>query len=120
MRCAARPIQCIGMNTNKVVALTTALNDANFLRRLRQVAEDSSKVVVMGHAKKRMIERKISLGQVLSCLQKGAVSEPAHLSPHGGWKATVTHRCGGDSVSVVAALEDRGSGDYCIVITVMR
>lgn len=108
------------MNENKVISLVPALNDANFLRRLRQVAADSSRVVVMGHARKRMIERKINLRQVLSCLQKGVVSEPAHLSPHGGWKATVTHRCGGDQVSVVAALESQGSGDYCIVITVMR
>lgn len=107
------------MNKSKVVALTPALNDANFLRRLRQVAQDSSKVVVLRHAKQRMVERKISLMQVMSCLQKGVVSEPAHLSPAGGWKATVTYRCGGDPVSVAAALEADLNGDCCIVITVM-
>lgn len=118
--CAMRPMQCIGMKTSKVVALTPALNDANFLRRLRQVAEDSSRVVVLRHAKERMVERKISLSQVISCLKKGAISEPAHLAHKTGWKATVTHRCGGDTVSVVAVLETNENGECCIVITVMR
>ena len=108
------------MNSKNVTPLPFVLNDANFLKRLRAIASDSSRVVLVGHAKKRMRERKINFGQVLSCLQKGTISEPAHLSMHGDWKATVTHRCVGDSVSVAVALEKLNDGDYCLVVTVMK
>jgi hypothetical protein len=108
------------MHTNKVSALPFALNDANFLKRLRQAAADSSNIVVVAHAKQRMRERKINLNQVISCLQKGTVSEPAHLTHRGDWKATVTRRCGGDVISVAVVLEKNEHGDYCIVVTVMR
>lgn len=118
--CRSKPIQCIGMNANTVSALPFALNDANFLKRLRQAAADSSRVVVVQHAKQRMRERKINLNQVISCLQKGTVSEPAHLTHRGDWKATVTHRCAGDVIAVAVVLERKENGDYCIVVTVMR
>ncbi len=108
------------MNKGKVVALTPALNDANFLRRLREVAQDSSRVVVVRHARQRMRERKINLNQVITCLQKGTISEPAFLTHLGDWKATVTHRCGGDMISVAVVLERKENGDYCIVVTVMK
>ncbi len=118
--CRSKPIQYIGMNENTVSALPFALNDANFLKRLRQAAADSSRVVVVQHAKQRMRERKINLNQVISCLQKGTVSEPAHLTHRGDWKATVTHRCAGDVIAVAVVLERKENGDYCIVVTVMR
>ena len=95
------------------------LNDANFLKRLRLAAADTSRIVAMPHAVKRMRQRKVSLNQVVECLRKGTVSEPAHLTPYGDWKATVTYRIGGDTVSVAAVLEMKDNGDYCIVITVM-
>ena len=60
------------------------------------------------------------MGQVIKCLQKGTISEPAHLTPFGDWKATVTHRSAGDAISVAVALEKRANGDYCIVVTVMK
>ena len=78
------------------IPLPFALNDANFLKRLRSAAADSAHVLVMPHAKKRMRERKISMVQILACLKKGTISEPAHLTQFGDWKATVTHRAAGD------------------------
>jgi hypothetical protein len=81
------------------------------------VAEDSSRIVVVAHAKERMRERKINIGQVVKCLQKGVISEPAHLTQFGDWKATVTYRCAGDSISVAVTLEKRDNGDYCIALS---
>lgn len=107
------------MNRN-ITPLPFALNDANFLKRLRTAAADSAMVLVMPHAKKRMRERKINLNQIIACLQKGTVTEPAHLTPYGDWKATLMHRSAGDVIQVAAALEARENGDYCIVITVMK
>lgn len=102
------------------IPLPLALNDANFLKRLRLAAGDSAKIIIVQHAKQRMKERYITRGQVISCLQKGTISEPAHLTPHGDWKATVTHRAAGDHVSVAVAIEAKENGDYCIVVTVMK
>lgn len=102
-----------------ITPLPFILNDANFLKRLRLAAADTARIVTMPHAVKRMKQRKVTLNQVVECLRKGMVSEPAHLTPFGDWKATISHRCGGDSVSVAVVLEMKGNGDYCIVITVM-
>lgn len=102
-----------------IAPLPFILNDANFLKRLRLAAADTLRIVTMPHAVKRMRQRKVTLNQVVECLRKGMVSEPAHLTSYGDWKATVSHRCGGDSVSVAVVLEMKDNGDYCIVITVM-
>jgi len=102
-----------------ITPLPFILNDANFLKRLRLAATDTSRIVTMPHAVKRMRQRKISLNQVVECLRKGTVGEPAHLTPYGDWKAIISYRIGGDMVSVAAVLEMKDNGDYCIVITVM-
>lgn len=97
-----------------------ALNDANFLQRLRLAAADSGRIVVLDHARKRMKQRKVSFLQVAQCLQRGTLREPAHLSAQGDWKATVGYRCGGDDVQVAVALERDEGGDWCVVVTVMN
>ena len=108
------------MKTKAAHPLPFALNDANFLQRLRLAAESSARIVITGHAKTRMRKRNITTGQIVKCLQKGIVSVPAHLTPCGDWKATVTHRNAGDNISVAVALEKRDNEDYCIVVTVMK
>lgn len=100
--------------------LPFALNDANFLKRLRQAAADSSRVVVLSHAGKRMKQRRVTFAQVLSCLRKGMVREPAHLTQYGDWKATVGYRVAGDDVQAVVVIERDESGDWCVVVTVMN
>lgn len=102
-----------------ITPLPFILNDANFLKRLHLAAADTARIVTMPHAVKRMKQRKVTLNQVVECLRKGMVSEPAHLTPFGDWKATISHCYGGDSVSVAVVLEMKDNGDYCIVITVM-
>lgn len=104
----------------KITPLPFVLNDANFLKRLRLAAADSSRVVIMAHAKKRMRERRINLNQIIACLQKGTICESAHLTAYGDWKATITHRVAGDVIRVATAIEMKKNGDYCIVITVMK
>lgn len=102
-----------------ITPLPFALNDANFLKRLRLAAADTSRIVTVAHAVKRMKQRKVTPNQVVECLRKGTVSEPAHLTQYGDWQASISHRCGGDTVSVAVVLEMKENGDYCIVITVM-
>ena len=100
--------------------LPVALNDANFLKRLRAVAADSGRVVLVSHAARRMKQRKITLAQVIACLQKGTLREPAHLTPYGDWKATIGYRSAGDEVQVAVVLERDNDGDWCVVVTVMH
>lgn len=78
-----------------ITPLPFILNDANLLKRLRLAAADTARIVTMPHAVKRMKQRKVTLNQVVECPRKGMVSEPAHLTPFGDWKATISHRCGG-------------------------
>ncbi|MFZ4539491.1 DUF4258 domain-containing protein [Propionivibrio sp.] len=108
------------MKTSTVTPLPLVLNDANFLNRLRLAAADSSRIILVGHSKKRMRERNISMGQVVKCLQKGTISEPAHLTERGEWRAKVSHRNAGDNISVPVVIEEREKGDFCIVVTVMK
>lgn len=72
--------------------LPFVLNDANFLKRLRLAAADTSHIVTLPHAVKRMKQRKVTPNQVVECLCKGNVSESAHLTQYGDWKATVIYR----------------------------
>lgn len=83
------------------------------------MAADSARVVVTEHARARMRKRRISLSQVLDCLRRGRVVEPAHLTIHGDWKATVGLRSAGDDVRVAVALEVQDTGDIAVVVTAM-
>lgn len=95
------------------------LSDAGFIKKLRAVAKDSHRVVLTPHAKQRMKQRRINMRQVLDCLRKGRIYEPAHLTIHGDWKATLEYQCAGDVVRVAVAIERQEDGDLAVVVTVM-
>lgn len=59
------------------------MNDATALKVLREIAQDSAQVIFTHHARQRMRQRKVSPVQVLTCLQRGIVSEPVALDVHG-------------------------------------
>lgn len=96
------------------------LSDPAFLKRVRDLSADSTRVVLTTHAKMRMRERKITFREVLECLRKGVICEPAHLNQEGDWKATLRHQSGGESVQVAVALERQEDGDFAVIITVMN
>lgn len=95
------------------------LSDASFLKKLRVIAKDSHRVVLTIHAKQRMVKRLINLRQVIECLRKGRIIEPAHLTIQGDWKATLEHQYAGDVVKVAVAIEKQEDGELAVVITVM-
>lgn len=96
------------------------LSDAGFLRKLRAIAMDSHRVFLTNHAKRRMRQRRISQRQIFECLRKGRICEPAHLSIHGDWKATLEHQYAGDVVRVAVAIERQEDGEMAVVVTVME
>jgi len=94
------------------------LNDANALKLLREIAADSSRVVMLRHAMQRMRERKVTLTQVLDVLRKGCLTEPSALDMHGNWKVTVKGMSCGQSLTVAAAIEmGQEHGKRILVIT---
>ena len=95
------------------------LTDAGFLKKLRSIAKDSFRVILTKHAKARMRTRQINLQQVLECLRKGHIAEPAHMTIQGDWKATVQHQFAGDLVQVAVAIERQEGGELAVVVTVM-
>lgn len=95
------------------------LSDASFLKRLRAIAKDSHRVYLTPHAKRRMAQRRVNLRQVLECLRKGRICEPAHLTIQGDWKATLEYQYAGDKVKVAVAIEKQEDGDLAVVVTVM-
>jgi len=96
------------------------MSNASLSRRISEVARDSSKVILMPHAKTRMRQRRILFTQVLQVLQKGRVVENAHQDIHGNWKCTLELVIAGDRVKVASALRGNAPDEMVIVITVMH
>ncbi len=91
------------------------MNDQAALKLLREIAQDSARVIFTAHARQRMRQRKVSPVQVLACLQRGIVSEPVALDLHGNWKLTVSHWVAGKDLDVAVAID---VPNRAIVITV--
>lgn len=93
------------------------LNDENLLRLIRETSVDTSRVLFVEHARKRMRMRKITPTQVIDCLRRGSISEPAFVNLHGHWQCTLTRRHAGDVISAAVALERNVDGNWIAVIT---
>lgn len=101
-----------------IKTLPLILNDANFLLRVHVILQTRS-MFLTNHAKKRMVQRKVSSQQILQCLERGFIDEPAHLTIYDDWSATIGYFTGGDYVKVAAAISKDNKGEIIIVITVI-
>ena len=102
---------------NNVVQIQSALNDDNFLTRLRGSLK---RVSISIHAKERMTERDISAVMINECLKRGDIDIPAHLDDYGDWRARLSCIAAGERIKVVVAIKDNGKGDIIIVVTVIK
>ncbi len=85
------------------------------LRLVKALAQDSKNVFVVAHAKQAQSKRKISRRQIMTCLQKGRVTEGPFRNIHGNWQVNVSRFAAGEEITCVVAIElDR----QLIVITV--
>lgn len=100
--------------------LAFRMNDQSLKRKIAELAQDSSKVILTLHAKQRMRKRKVLLTQVLQVLQNGRVVEHAHQDIHGHWRCTLERLVSGDLIKVVAALGENELREKVVVITVMH
>ena len=90
-------------------------------KQVRKLAEDSCNIAFVTHAKEQKGRRGISNLQVQRCLKRGKFVEgPVLSNSHNNWEFKMEGHAGGDSLAVVAALENVGEGDYILVITAFQ
>lgn len=94
------------------------MNDAEALIILRECMTEDSKIFISPHAKKRMTERNITLKQVLTCIEKGRISESPYRDIKGDWRCTIDHYTSGSAVTVATAFKYNNNGEYIVVVTV--
>jgi hypothetical protein len=82
-----------------------ALTKTAALKLIRQLAADSSNVVIISHAKKRQTQRKITRGQIETCVRAGYIDEGPFINTHGNWQLTMCHYSAGEEVSCVVAID---------------
>lgn len=52
---------------------------------VQAMAHDTRQVFIVKHARERQRTRRISIRQVMMCLQKGSVTEGPYINLHGKW-----------------------------------
>ena len=84
---------------------------------IQKIARDSSRVVVTNHCEERMLERGVTMAQLLRCLTRGREVDLELDNNTGCYKVTFEARSAGVRVKIVAALDKDESGGFAIAIT---
>ncbi|MBS0522251.1 MAG: DUF4258 domain-containing protein [Proteobacteria bacterium] len=85
-----------------------------FLERVRKLAKESKNIFVVGHARKRMLQRGFTDQDIKQALLKGRIDEGPFLNARHHWQATIYRMYAGQEIRVVTVLEGG-----IVVITVM-
>lgn len=94
------------------------LSESQIERTIREIAKDSRRVILTGHAKERMRQRKVTVHAVHECLREGRIRRPPEPnSSKGSLECRMERYCQGFNLAVVVALSDEHPG--AIVVTVM-
>jgi hypothetical protein len=65
-----------------------------------------------------MVERNITLPQILSCLERGTIDESPYRDPRGDWRCSIKHYISGNIVTAAVAIKYKNNGEYIVVVTV--
>ena len=84
-----------------------ALPRASAARLIKEIGANPDNIVPVGHAKKRMVQRRISITQVRRVVQAGYIDGDPWLDEHGNWRVTMRAATAGDEVTVGVAIEWR-------------
>jgi hypothetical protein len=87
----------------EIVPLQLTSNQA--LRMIRELAADTDKIVVVGHATKRRFQRKVSRRQIELCVQRGTISEGPFFNQHGNWQVNLFRHAAGEELTCTVAIE---------------
>ena len=92
-----------------------ALTAAHALKMVRQLAADTSNIVIIAHARRRGKQRKINRRQVELCCQLGTICEGPFMNPKGNWQVNMYRHAAGEEMECVVAID---WGRSLIVVTV--
>ena len=102
--------------TGKVIPLRPSeMNRPTALRIIREIAAETSRVVILYHAKRSMRRRRISPTQVYSCIRLGVITEGPSQDMKGYWRCTMQRLAAGEEITIVVSFNSRES---LLVITV--
>ena len=87
--------------------LPLRMTPAAALRIIQEIAADTSRVVILVHAKQGMKKRRSTRSQVYSCLRCGVITEGPTLDIQNYWRCTMSRLVAGDEVSIVVSFIPR-------------
>jgi len=90
------------------------------LEIIRELSQVSHRVFYSPHAKARMIERGVSIPDVMDCLGKGQMTEGPFLQPGGDWRFTVSWFRAGSPLQVVGAIDVDDDGTFLVIVTTIQ
>jgi len=81
------------------------LSSPEALRLIREVAQDSNKIIVSRHAFERQGQRRITMRQIEQCLLKGTIVEGPFVNSKGNWQVSMYRHGAGEEVTCVVAID---------------
>jgi len=87
---------------------------------VREIATHSERIFYAPYARSRMVERDISMPDVMECLLRGRITEgPAHM-PKGDWRITISWFRAGAPLKVIGAIDIDADGTYLVIVTAIQ
>ena len=90
-----------------VTPFSGGLSRATAERVIRSLAADTGKCAWSAHFIESMVEREVSMRQVLTTLREGRVVSDPVRNEFGDWRCAVRKRCAGQRVTVIIAIQGR-------------
>ncbi|MCX2901322.1 DUF4258 domain-containing protein [Pseudomonas mandelii] len=87
---------------------------------IREISTESQRVFYSRHARSRMIEREISMPDVMDCLRRGQITDGPYPAPGGDWRFTISWFRAGSPLQVVGAIDVDDDGKFLVVVTAMQ
>jgi hypothetical protein len=81
------------------------LAEADALRLIRILAEDTNNIVVISHGRKQTKLRRIARRQIELCVQRGTITEGPFVNSRGNWQVNLSRHAAGEEVTCVVAIE---------------
>ena len=102
--------------SKKIISFDLSISMASKI--IKDLAQDSSNIFLIDHAKNSMKKRHITLIQIIQCLVNGSITEePYRDIGSGNWRVRMQHFSSGQCFRVVAELMTNDNNEKIIVIT---
>jgi hypothetical protein len=92
--------------STKTKQAAPSLTERDALRIIRELAQDSRRIVLLNHAKKRMLERHVNLKQVELCVQKGMITEGPSMNTRANWQVNMSRYAADEEVTCTVIIDD--------------